>query len=888
MRVAAQPQTSPQRDPSPRSGPRASPFPAIVLPVIERAVKDALVEVLGGAARGGGIPRAAAERPRDPEVPLFLQSRLVGRRFSAPATVGPPIARPPKLGVSGGDDMLSMWRAAEAALRAVPPPPSPTAAVAAELRAAATAAAACVPASPTRSASKKASSLPSRRSSRDHSSSTAFEDRNSDQSLALFSMLVKLFGVQRGVTPVLEGEAEDTPFRKSFKLFVLAPTSTASIVWQLLVSVVVLVSCLEVPFVLVFVEEPPPSMVAIGALFDAIMILDIFVSFNTAFVREDALVVGRLEIAKEYARGWLTLDLVSSVPIDRIVLALDQGSDRWHLSALKGLRVAKLVRLLRLLRLPRLFRFMTQWVEGDLASSFRMAKLVIVIVLFVHWNACLQYLVPAIEEFPPDSWVHQVPEGHPSVVAPAMEIGLQYTHSAFRAVSQMLCIGYGLAEPVRASEIWVVVWSMTIGASLYGLLVANMGHLLANVDHGSRRFANSFESLNTMMRARSLPGELRERVRAFMRQQYPSRKLYEPRTLLSLLPFQLQRDISRSSTRALVDSCPLLQGADPGFLSAISLVLTPQVVLPNEAIAREGERFARLVFIETGLVEIISGAEGRHITELGPGAYVGEVSCLELTGPAMTASATVVAATRCKVHHVEKADLDELLRLYPKMAHALLTIANRRIERYPSILLSAASQQQRGCEMWESMEQLSSAAVEGYLRSLEQSASRDAPPPELTASFVQCASAAVEEAPAGPTGQWSMRRRMSHGGSSPQKPAALRSESFRHSIDLQKDRALDVNDACVQRQAKVFERMHRESEEERRTERREWRRNTRRGSVAIAPAGEGQGAAPPVPATLAQLGSTDDRRSSEAVLRLSNLAGGQVDRLSKISTSTSG
>ena len=90
-------------------------------------------------------------------------------------------------------------------------------------------------------------------------------------------------------------------------------------------------------------------------------------------------------------------------------------------------------------------------------------------------------------------------------------------------------------------------------------------------------------------------------------------------------------------------------------------MLTPQVVLPNEAIAREGERFARLVFIETGLVEIISGAEGRHITELGPGAYVGEVSCLELTGPAMTASATVVAATRCKVHHVEKADLDELL-----------------------------------------------------------------------------------------------------------------------------------------------------------------------------------------------------------------------------------
>ena len=833
MRVAAQSATPPQRDPSPRSVPRASHFLAIVLLVIERAVKDALVEVLGGSARGGGIPQAAAERPRDPEVPLFLSR---GRR---PPLLGAGDGRPTDRAAAEARRVRRRRHALNVEGRRGRPPRG---AAAAEpdrrrrrrVRRRRNRGGGVRAASPTRSASKKASSLPSRRSSRDHSSSTAFEDRNSDQSLALFSMLVKLFGVQRGVTPVLEGEAEDTPFRKSFKLFVLAPTSTASIVWQLLVSVVVLVSCLEVPFVLVFVEEPPPSMVAIGALFDAIMILDIFVSFNTAFVREDALVVGRLEIAKEYARGWLTLDLVSSVPIDRIVLALDQGSDRWHLSALKGLRVAKLVRLLRLLRLPRLFRFMTQWVEGDLASSFRMAKLVIVIVLFVHWNACLQYLVPAIEEFPPDSWVHQVPEGHPSVVAPAMEIGLQYTHSAFRAVSQMLCIGYGLAEPVRASEIWVVVWSMTIGASLYGLLVANMGHLLANVDHGSRRFANSFESLNTMMRARSLPGELRDasapscasstRATCGMSRARSSRSCCSSSSATSRA-----RRRARSSTRAL------LQGADPGFLSAISLVLTPQVVLPNEAIAREGERFARLVFIETGLVEIISGAEGRHITELGPGAYVGEVSRLELTGPAMTASATVVAATRCKVHHVEKADLDELLRLYPKMAHAL-TIANRRIERHPSILLSAASQQQRGCEMGVD-EQLSSAAVEGYRRSSSRRRGRAARAHGL---FVQCASAAVEEAPAGPTGQWSMRRRMSTAAAARRSPPHPQRE-LRHSIDLQKDRALDVNDACVQRQAKVFERMHRESEEERRTERREWRRNTRRGSVASRPPLRGRG-----------------------------------------------
>ena len=57
----------------------------------------------------------------------------------------------------------------------------------------------------------------------------------------------------------------------------------------------------------------------------------------------------------------------------------------------------------------------------------------------------------------------------------------------------------------------------------------------------------------------------------------------------------------------------------------------------------------RIIAMVASVFEIISGAEGRHITELGPGAYVGEVSCLELTGPAMTASARIAMRTSAAI-----------------------------------------------------------------------------------------------------------------------------------------------------------------------------------------------------------------------------------------------
>ena len=52
-----------------------------------------------------------------------------------------------------------------------------------------------------------------------------------------------------------------------------------------------------------------------------------------------------------------------------------------------------------------------------------------------------------------------------------------------------------------------------------------------------------------------------------------------------------------------------------------------EMALPGDWLVREGGVLGRLVFVDTGLVEVLVGA---HVTEMGDGSYFGEISAFEL------------------------------------------------------------------------------------------------------------------------------------------------------------------------------------------------------------------------------------------------------------------
>ena len=95
---------------------------------------------------------------------------------------------------------------------------------------------------------------------------------------------------------------------------------------------------------------------------DVLFITDLCMSFNLAYRPHPQadLVKDRKKIAINYLKCWFWIDLVASVPFDKIALALSDGDDDASASSalglLKGLRLPRLLRLLKIMRLLKVFR----------------------------------------------------------------------------------------------------------------------------------------------------------------------------------------------------------------------------------------------------------------------------------------------------------------------------------------------------------------------------------------------------------------------------------------------------------------------------------------------------------------------------------------------------
>ena len=264
---------------------------------------------------------------------------------------------------------------------------------------------------------------------------------------------------------------------KRYTTEVWDPRSTGRLRWDAVVVVCVLYNCLVLPFRIGFGDDEFGPLSILELMVDLIFITDIFVNFRTGYFTFDReedeyiLVLKQPQAAYHYMRTWFVFDLVSSMPVD-LLLLFNMDS--------KTLLYLRFPRMLRLLRLPRLFRYLNRWEQqiGISRQAFRMAKTLFLLFEFAHFSACMQFFAAKFMEFPDSSWVVQAEIE--DVTKPE-----QYAYSVFTSLSHMLCIGYGpTGGPDNVTEVCLIMVSMCIGASFYIILVGMISSNLVEKDTG--------------------------------------------------------------------------------------------------------------------------------------------------------------------------------------------------------------------------------------------------------------------------------------------------------------------------------------------------------------------------------------------------------------------
>lgn len=526
-------------------------------------------------------------------------------------------------------------------------------------------------------------------------------------------LAMKLFGSKKALM-------KERVRQKAIGHWIIHPCSSFRFYWDLCMLLLLVANLIILPVAISFFNDDLSTRwVVFNCLSDTIFLIDIVVNFRTGIMQADnseQVILDPKLIARDYLRTWFFLDLISSVPLDYIFLIFnslrgetvgEDGLSSFQIlhagRALRILRLAKLLSLIRLLRLSRLVRYVSQWEEvyilqhsrkktrergrkdvpgnriptekhwfykllNSIGVFMRIFNLICMMLLIGHWSGCLQFLVPMLQGFPKDCWVtiNELKESY------WLE---QYSWALFKAMSHMLCIGYGRFPPQSLTDMWLTMLSMISGATCYAMFLGHATNLIQSLDSSRRQYREKVKQVEEYMAYRKLPRDTRNKITEYFEHRYQG-KFFDEELILGELSEKLREDVVNYNCRALVASVPFFANADPSFVSEVVTKLQYEVFQPGDIIIKEGTIGSKMYFIQEGIVDIVMG-NGEVATSLSDGSYFGEI-CL-LTNARRVAS--VRAETYCNVFSLSVDHFNAVLETYPLMRRTMESVAAERLNK---------------------------------------------------------------------------------------------------------------------------------------------------------------------------------------------------------------
>ncbi|XP_043786769.1 potassium/sodium hyperpolarization-activated cyclic nucleotide-gated channel 2 isoform X8 [Apis laboriosa] len=438
-------------------------------------------------------------------------------------------------------------------------------------------------------------------------------------------LAMKLFGSKKALM-------KERIRQKAAGHWVIHPCSSFRFYWDLCMLLLLVANLIILPVAISFFNDDLSTRwIAFNCLSDTIFLIDIVVNFRTGIMQQDnaeQVILDPKLIAKHYLRTWFFLDLISSIPLDYIFLIFNQ--------------------------------FL------NMASVFmRIFNLICMMLLIGHWSGCLQFLVPMLQGFPSNSWV-AINELQDSFWLE------QYSWALFKAMSHMLCIGYGRFPPQSLTDMWLTMLSMISGATCYALFLGHATNLIQSLDSSRRQYREKVKQVEEYMAYRKLPREMRQRITEYFEHRYQG-KFFDEELILGELSEKLREDVINYNCRSLVASVPFFANADSNFVSDVVTKLRYEVFQPGDIIIKEGTIGSKMYFIQEGIVDIVM-ANGEVATSLSDGSYFGEI-CL-LTNARRVAS--VRAETYCNLFSLSVDHFNAVLDQYPLMRRTMESVAAER------------------------------------------------------------------------------------------------------------------------------------------------------------------------------------------------------------------
>lgn len=379
-----------------------------------------------------------------------------------------------------------------------------------------------------------------------------------------------------------------------------------------------------------------------------------YLVFFPGFLESGLLVkdVGRLRGV--YLESWMfKADIISIIPLDFFYFLIRNSAFRLN-------RVVKIWRMLEFFRLAE--------TRTHFPNLFGVARLILYIVIIIHWNACFYFAISRHIGFGTDNWTYPDPRQQDFGSFPR-----QYLTCFYWSCLTLTTIG-DTPQPESVLSYCFCIIDSLLGVLIFATIFGNVGALINEMDAARTEYQAKVDAVKRYMELRGVFGELQVRVIKWFDYTWNNKQSYNDDKVLTYLPEKLRAEISIHVHLATLRRVDIFKDCEPGLLVELVLKLHLQVFSPGDYICRKGDIGKDMYIVKHGRLEVVS-EDGKNIfVTLSDGSVFGEISVLNIPGSKSgnRRTASVRSVGYSDLFCLSKKDLWDALKEYPEAKENLM------------------------------------------------------------------------------------------------------------------------------------------------------------------------------------------------------------------------
>ncbi|KAK7293785.1 hypothetical protein RJT34_16659 [Clitoria ternatea] len=405
--------------------------------------------------------------------------------------------------------------------------------------------------------------------------------------------------------------------RPKLRHSVISPNNHHYRLWCNFLMVLVFYTAWVCPFEFGFLDNSKGPLAIVDNVVNGFFVIDIVLTFFIAYLDKSTylFVDDHKLIALRYAKSWLVLDVIATIPYEVVCMVLPPE-----------LRTYGYFNILRLWRLHRASAMFARMEKDRNYNYFltRCAKLTCVTLFSVHAGACFFYFLAA-QHKKKNSWLELIPD------AIDQDLWGKYVASVYWSITTLSSVGYGDMHPVNTKEMVFNILYMLFNLGLTAYLIGNMTNLVVHWTEKTKRYRDTVQSISNFAKRNYLPIRLQENIFAHLLMKYRTDlEGLQQQEIITALPKAIQSNISHYLFYSLVDKVYLFRGVSNDLLFQLVTEMKAEYFPPKEDVILQNEAPTDFYILVTGSVELMIHKNGidQVVGEAKTGDVVGETGVL--------------------------------------------------------------------------------------------------------------------------------------------------------------------------------------------------------------------------------------------------------------------